>query len=302
MEFAQTDENIAYEAQNMENLLTRLVNSNNYIMKFAEFVSNMRITPNKVEYNVLINHFNDAQIGGKTLLAWYIIYQTEAQRYNAPLKRDKSIRRQETNRAHVTEQIKRIGQSPAPLSQFPFKYNFKQYEKINQVKITNSTQIKDIKVKPLSKLQRPYFSPKLGSWEIDLIFCINPVTQRRQHYLFAININTKYLVVIPLIVDENNAKYILDALMKLIKQFTQHNRVVDSVIRTIRNGFGQDLQGLASPSQMKLMVEIYNKTLHLAFLNKFTPIQKIVISNMQDLLQINDILKRNNTMQEIEFD
>ncbi|KAA6313979.1 MAG: hypothetical protein EZS28_055660, partial [Streblomastix strix] len=132
MRFAQTDENIAYEAYNLEQQLTRLANSNNYIMKFAEFVSNMRITPNKVEQNVLINHADDAQIGGKTLSEWYVIYQTEAQKYNAPLKRAKSIRKSDINRAHVTEQIRRIGQPPAPLSQFPFKSKIKLYEQINQ--------------------------------------------------------------------------------------------------------------------------------------------------------------------------
>ncbi|KAA6353261.1 MAG: hypothetical protein EZS28_051212, partial [Streblomastix strix] len=188
-------------------------------------------------------------------------------------------------------------------SLFPFKSKIKQYEKINNVKIIQQTQIKDAKVKPLNKLQRPYFSPKLGSQEIDLVFGVNPVTRRRQHYLFAININTKYLVVIPLIVDEKNAIYILAALKKLINQvyvnnirgdgetgfkaniirqfcednkislyftgspYTQHNRVVDSVIRTIRNGFGYDLLGFATPSQMQQMVEIYNKTSHLAFMN-----------------------------------
>ncbi|KAA6378148.1 MAG: hypothetical protein EZS28_026325 [Streblomastix strix] len=86
MRFTQTDENIAYEAQNMERQLTRLANSNNYIMKYAEFVSNMRITPSKEEQNVLINHADDVKIGGKMLLEWFIIYQTEAQKYNAPLK------------------------------------------------------------------------------------------------------------------------------------------------------------------------------------------------------------------------
>ncbi|KAA6389701.1 MAG: hypothetical protein EZS28_014775 [Streblomastix strix] len=307
--FAQTDQQIEFEANNMEQQLIRLANSSNGIMKFAEFVSNMRITPSKAEQNVLINHADDVQIIGKTLLEWYVIYQTEAEKYNAPLRRARSIRRQDINISHVSEQIKRVGQPPALLQVFPFKSKIKQYEQINQVKITNPTQIKDIKVKPRNKLQRPYFSPKLGSWEIDLVFGINPVTRRRQHYLFAININTKYLVVIPLIVDEKNARYILDALTKLIKQvyvnnirgdgetgfkaniikrfcndnritfyftgspFTQHNRVVDSVIRTIRNGFGQDLLGFASPSQMQQMVEIYNKTPHLAFMNKFTPKQ-----------------------------
>jgi hypothetical protein len=33
--------------------------------------------------------------------------------------------------------------------------------------------------------------------------------------------------------------------------FTNHNRVVDSVIRTIRNGFGFDLLGFATPSTMQ---------------------------------------------------
>ncbi|KAA6394595.1 MAG: hypothetical protein EZS28_009878 [Streblomastix strix] len=307
--FAQTDEQIEYEAHNMEQQLTRLANTNNGIMKFAQFVSNMRITPSKEEQTVLINHADEIQIGGKTLLDWFKIYQTEAQKYNAPLKRDKSIRSQDANWPHANEQIMRIDQPPALLSVFPFKSKVKQYEKIIKVQITLLTQINDAKVKLLNKLQRPYFSPKLGSWEIDLVFGVNPVTRRRQHYLFAININTKYLVVIPLIVDEKNATNILAALKKLINQvyvnnirgdgetgfkaniirqfcednkislyftgspYTQHNRVVDSVIRTIRNGFGQDLIGFATPSQIQQMVEIYNKTPHLAFMNMFTPKQ-----------------------------
>ncbi|KAA6382864.1 MAG: hypothetical protein EZS28_021610 [Streblomastix strix] len=274
--FAQTDEQIEYEAHNMEQQLTRLANTNNGIMKFAQFISNMRITPSKEEQAVLIAHADEIQIGGKTLLEWYERYQTEAEKYNAPLRRARSIR----------------------------------------MKITYETQIKDAKVKPLSKLQRPYFSPKLGSWEIDLVFGVNPVTRRRQHYLFAININTKYLVVTPLIVDEKNATYILAALKKLINQvyvnnirgdgetgfkaniirqfcednkislyftgspYTQHNRVVDSVIRTIRNGFGQDLLGFATPSQMQQMVEIYNKTPHLAFMN--SPINEVLHAPLID--------------------
>ncbi|KAA6358861.1 MAG: hypothetical protein EZS28_045612, partial [Streblomastix strix] len=93
-----------------------------------------------------------------------------SRKYNAPLRRARSIRSQDSNRSYVTEQIQRINQPQKPLSLFPFKSKIKQYEKINQVKITIPTQIKDAKVKPLSKLQRPYFSPKLGSLEIDLVF------------------------------------------------------------------------------------------------------------------------------------
>ncbi|KAA6403465.1 MAG: hypothetical protein EZS28_001008 [Streblomastix strix] len=93
------------------------------------------------------------------------------------------------------------------------------------------------------------------------------------------------------IIYEKNARYILDALTKFIKQVYVNNirgdgetgfkaniikrfcNVVDGVIRTIRNGFGQDLLGFATPSQMKQMVEIYIKTPHLAFMNRFTPKQ-----------------------------
>ncbi|KAA6390844.1 MAG: hypothetical protein EZS28_013628 [Streblomastix strix] len=243
----------------------------------------MRITPSKEEQAVLINRADEIQIGGKTLLEQFEIYQTEAEKYNAPLRRARSIISQDSNRSYVIDQIQRINQPQKPLSQFPLKSKIKQYEKINQVKITIPTLIKDAKMKSLSKLQRPYFSPKLGSWEIDLVFGVNPVTRRRQHYLFAININTKYLMVIALIVDEKNAAFILAALKKLINQvyvnnirgdgetgfkaniirqfcednrislyftgspYTQHNRVVDSVIRTIRNEFGQDLLGFATP-------------------------------------------------------
>ncbi|KAA6369210.1 MAG: hypothetical protein EZS28_035263, partial [Streblomastix strix] len=300
----EADKQINETATDMQNQLTHLANTNNGVMKFAPFVSIMKITPSRLEQDVLINRADEIQIGGKTLLEWYNIYQTEAEKYNAPLRRAKSIR------SHANEQIIGISQPPAAtLLLFPFKSKVKQYEKINQVKITQETQIKDIKAKPLNKLQRPYFSPKLGSWEIDLVFGVNPVTRRRKHYLFAININTKYLVVIPLILDEKNATFILAALKKLINQvyvnnirgdgetgfkaniirqfcednkislyftgspFTQHNRVVDSVIRTIRNGFGQDLIGFATPCQMQQMVEIYNKTPHLAFMNRFTPKQ-----------------------------
>ncbi|KAA6375709.1 MAG: hypothetical protein EZS28_028765 [Streblomastix strix] len=248
----------------------------------------MRITPSKEEQAVLINRADEIQIGGKILLEWFEIYQTEAEKYNAPQRRARSIRSQDSNRSYVTEQIQKINQPHKPLSLFPFKSKIKQYEKINNVKIVQQTQIKDAKVKPLNKLQRPYFSPKLGSWEIDLVFGVNPVTRRRQHYLFAININTKYLVVIPLIVDEKNATFILAALKKLINQvyvnnisgdgetgfkaniirqfcednkislyftgspFTQHNRVVDSVICTIRNGFGQDLLVIENFSQKEM--------------------------------------------------
>ena len=57
--------------------------------------------------------------------------------------------------------------------------------------------IPDFNTKLLQKRhQRPYFSPDFNSWEIDVIYITNPLTQTNpRFYLFCININTKYLVV-----------------------------------------------------------------------------------------------------------
>ncbi|KAA6392918.1 MAG: hypothetical protein EZS28_011552 [Streblomastix strix] len=221
----------------------------------------------------------DIQIGGKSISDWYDIYLTKAQQYNTPKKEAKSIRR--------VSQQSQDNEQDDQLSLFPFRSKIKQYEKINKEKISIPTQIKDIKVKPLSKLQRPYFSPKIGSWEIDIIFGTNPLTRRTRLYLFAININTKYLVVIPM--KDKSSDQLKIALKKLMKQVYVNNirgdgetgfkanvikqLVVDSVIRTIRNGFGQDLISFANPNKMQQIVDIYNKTPHLAYQNQFTPQQ-----------------------------
>ncbi|KAA6396084.1 MAG: hypothetical protein EZS28_008388 [Streblomastix strix] len=132
----------------------------------------------------------------------------------------------------------------------------------------------DYQIKPLSMLNRPYFSLKLGSWEIDSVFSMDErIIRANQIYLFSINI-TKYLVVLPL--RDKSTGQIKNALQMLVKnhhvtdirgdgekgfigsilksfcqenkitsfftdsKFTNHNRVVDSVIKTIRNGFGYD--------------------------------------------------------------
>ncbi|KAA6378895.1 MAG: hypothetical protein EZS28_025577, partial [Streblomastix strix] len=166
----------------------------------------------------------------------------------------------------------------------------------------------DYQIKPLSKLNRPYFSPKLGSWEIDLVFSMDErIIRANQIYLFCIKINTKYLVVFPL--RDKSAGQIKNALQILVKnyhvinirvdgekgfngsilksfcqerkitsfftgsKFTNHNRVVVSVIRTIRNGFGDDSQKFADNDLMQHMVQMYNQTPHSAYDNKYSPQQ-----------------------------
>ncbi|KAA6368821.1 MAG: hypothetical protein EZS28_035651, partial [Streblomastix strix] len=53
--------------------------------------------------------------------------------------------------------------------------------------------------------------------------------------------------------------------------FTEHIRIVDSVVKTIRNGFGTSSNDFADPEKLQQLVYIYNKTPHLAYDNKFSP-------------------------------
>ncbi|KAA6384044.1 MAG: hypothetical protein EZS28_020428 [Streblomastix strix] len=149
----------------------------------------------------------------------------------------------------------------------------------------------DYQIKPLSKLNRIYLSPKLGSWEIDLVFSMDErIIRVNQIYLFYINTNTKYVVVFPLRdKSEGQIKNALQILVKdyhvinirgdgekgfngtMLKSFCQeniitsfftdskfinHNSVVDSVNRTISNAFGNDSQKFADNDLMQHMVKI----------------------------------------------
>ncbi|KAA6387848.1 MAG: hypothetical protein EZS28_016627 [Streblomastix strix] len=308
--FAQTDEQIEYDSHSVQQQLTRLPNTNNGIMKFAKFVSNMRITPSQEEQNVSINHADEIQINGKTLFEWFEIYYMEAKKYNARFKRARPIRSQDSGRSYVTKQIQRINQPQKPLSLFPFKSKIKQYEKINKVKITQETQIKDIKAKPLNKLQCPYFSPKLGSLEIDLVFGVNPVTRRKQHYLFVINIYTKYLVAIPLVVDEQNATPIDEvphapridqtSINTTLTQTQHEQEKIEFRDRLKKYSSQEEAERIAaeqrSYAQQKYRIQRqeFRASANNLQLLSIRRLQKTIITNVQDLLQISDIIDRYN--------
>ncbi|KAA6363474.1 MAG: hypothetical protein EZS28_040999, partial [Streblomastix strix] len=111
--------------------------------------------------------------------------------------------------------------------QFPFKsqydvirkanyYDIPTHQTQNQFDIypqTNSLEPHDYQLKSLAKFERPYFSPNYNSWEIYQVFIMKKNVEIKQ-YLFAINVNTKYLVVIP--VKQKSQIPILDALKQLI--------------------------------------------------------------------------------------
>jgi hypothetical protein len=63
-------------------------------------------------------------------------------------------------------------------------------------------KVPDYQLKPLLRFQRPYFSPHFNSYEMDYVntgkFYDTNNRAKLQNYLFVININTKYLISIPL--------------------------------------------------------------------------------------------------------
>ena len=182
---------------------------------------------------------------------------------------------------------------------YPFKSKIKEYKQ--RFPHTPYQEIPvDPKVKSKTrKLEKPYFSPEPYSWEIDLVFNL---LEQDDIYLFCININTKYLVIYK--VKSKSANDVLPALEDLrnnfqvnsikgdsersfaaeetrrfwqhyhIKtyfsktKFTNHNRIVDSVIRTIRNAIGYRN---INDEQLSQIVNYYNNTKHSG--TGFTPIE-----------------------------
>jgi hypothetical protein len=63
-------------------------------------------------------------------------------------------------------------------------------------------RVRDYTLKPLKQYQRPYFSPYFDSYEMDYVntgkFFDENNQSHVQNYLFVININTKYLISVPL--------------------------------------------------------------------------------------------------------
>jgi hypothetical protein len=187
--------------------------------------------------------------------------------------------------------------------EYPFKSKIKYFHPSVDLKQTHS----EFRRGPLDKLQRPYYSPTTGSWEIDVVYAPNPRFKYNPvYYLFCVNINTKYLVVFqlkhghsqPEISDcinklrdyhfisnirgdgevnkwfFKNSNNIISEYYSSHSPFDNHNRVVDRTIRTIRDAVGPNYNNMANPEAVQLMVDYYNHTPHMALKHNqmiFTP-------------------------------
>jgi hypothetical protein len=107
---------------------------------------------------------------------------------------------------------------------FPFKTKKNNYENISrQPKI-----LKDTKLSSLVSYQRPYFSPKFHSWEMDFFETgdlymkdIQSETRKISRvYLIFININTKFIKVYPLNPDDHpTEKFIFYCFKDMMKNY-----------------------------------------------------------------------------------
>lgn len=164
-----------------------------------------------------------------------------------------------------------------------------------------------------TQLMKPYYSPYPGCWEIDHVFNL---ISNEDSFIFMININTRFLVVMSCRENSNDVQACLEELLEMfpdgvrslrgdgsvaysnvsnpnatqyvsrdttvnssnptnallkwyteygIKYFfnpspyTNHNRIVDSVIRTIRNAIGKRK---ITEEQLQNIVWYYNNTPH----------------------------------------
>ena len=220
---------------------------------------------------------------------------------------------------------------------YPFK---SKYKFIKDTNIKTDPYIPDYQLKPVKKLSKPDFSYEPNCWEMDIMFTKNIEEDEDEYdedeyidyqyaYLVLINVNTKYLIVKPLLskkarnftplfhniakdfqintlkCDDEKAftsdifrdycnqepiyistkngirykkesdikykrsefKYAFTApnKIKLIindSPFVNAHKVVDAVIRTIRNAFGLSDKRISNNILMQQMVEWYNNTPH----------------------------------------
>jgi hypothetical protein len=149
----------------------------------------------------------------------------------------------------------------------------------------------DYTLKPLKKMHRPDFSLHSGTWEVDVVYAPDPMMKYESRlYLFLINNNTKYLMVYPIgsrhmdvmkgCILDMIARYRLqvtnirgDGEFKSLNipgvyvyssssPFSNHNRVIDRAIRTIRDAVGQNYYAFRDQRQVQIAVDWYNRPPH----------------------------------------
>jgi hypothetical protein len=183
---------IEQEIERISGTLSNRLNYHNFVKDlFIMFNLN-----NKYLNNVVANE--RAKFVGQRLVDWYKQYNESyaskhpEQQRNKQKKPDErreppgfpNLLRERPSRQSVFERIK-----------FPYKTKREAFERINETDIPLE-EIKptfsDKYLLPQRKYNRPCFSPFLHSWIIDLVI------SDKGYYFAAINVNTKYMFMIPI--------------------------------------------------------------------------------------------------------
>ena len=265
----QTDEKIRNETvkavKNMDKKLTKL----QFYQLISKHTGSTSSLLTATQTKKTFEENENKLIGSISLIDWYNIYENE---YNKK-HNIKKIERQ--NRKQVRNEIK---EKHKVSTSKEIDYPFRSKRKTN---IPTDPHIKT------DGLFRPYYSSFPHCWEIDHA---ENLIEQDDKYLFCININTRFLVIFKGPETKEFVKRCLQELMsKFIvksirgdgarcfksneswlhslgintyftsKKMTFHNKIVDSVIRTIRNAIGYRK---INDVQLGKIVNYYNNTYH----------------------------------------
>lgn len=320
---------ISEQATQIDKLINRLydikfLQINGFAKEFVKEIStniNKKVFENRLKTNsiqeIILSDYMNFEYGGKPINDWYEEYINEYNKIHPP---------------KIKKNVYKYEKIEKPFLKYPFKSKISKYEINNMVVVDTEAMIPDFKLKSLKPLYRPTYSPEPYCWEIDILFINHPYKDIiLQQYLVCINVNTRFLNVFPI---KNKSKAeILKALTLLIKNntvksikgdgeksfasndlktfytknniktyfqkspYTMHNKMVDSVIRTIRNGFGLDNYNIANIDLMKQMVKYYNNTYHNSI--KMTPkeMNNNIDLEWQYIRKMDSLLKQVLTLQ-----
>jgi hypothetical protein len=190
--------------------------------------------------------------------------------------------------------VKKVKTPVTSIPEMELQYPFKSKKPLIPIKDNEQFILKDYKAARIKRqLQRISFSPIPKVFEAD-IFEVHTPDGRRQYYLFIQNINTRFLHVYPA-----NGKSVLN-LSPIFEQFIReehpyeiradgeaafnaekmnqlfdrhkvktnfnsspylyHVKIIDSTMKTVRDGFGENYRLMLNNENMQQMVYFYNNT------------------------------------------
>jgi hypothetical protein len=288
------EEQIGWQSEDADEKINRLANDDKKLNeeKFYKAIYKPSVRTNMP----LIKSIADRIFyGGQPLSVWYNEYLNKWERLHPP--KDKK-----DARVYTPGTINKLKYP------FKTKFKkFKEEHHLDK-NILPHEPVPDYKIKPLTKkLTRPTYSIEPHSYEIDLFYVNHPFKDnlRLKNYLVVVNVNTRFVFVIPM--KNKSGKEFMRAISGLLREvqinslkgdgeggfaskkdglpefykrnkiktyfqsskFTYHNKIVDGVIRTLRDAMGLDSFKLADEDLMSQLVSYYNDSYHKSI--KMTP-------------------------------